>query len=69
MGRSSCGRRFVRQWHTYVNGVVPASSTIEWWLARFRYGSMEWLWRGFTYRQVPPLRVAATPAAAPTSAA
>ena len=28
----------------------------HWWLARFRYGPMEWLWRGFTYRQVPPLR-------------
>ncbi|MEO8312757.1 MAG: DUF418 domain-containing protein [Caldimonas sp.] len=29
-----------------------------WWLARFRYGPMEWLWRSFTYRQVPPLRIA-----------
>ncbi len=28
----------------------------HWWLARFRYGPMEWLWRGFTYRQVPPMR-------------
>lgn len=27
----------------------------HWWLARFHYGPMEWLWRGFTYRQVPPL--------------
>jgi uncharacterized protein len=36
----------------------------HWWLARFRYGPLEWLWRGFTYRQVPPLRVAAaTPSA------
>lgn len=34
----------------------------HWWLKRFRYGPMEWLWRGFTYRQTPPLRVA--PAAA-----
>jgi uncharacterized protein len=40
----------------------------HWWLARFRYGPMEWLWRGFTYRQVPPLRIAGTPAA-PTQAA
>jgi uncharacterized protein len=31
----------------------------HWWLARFRYGPMEWLWRGFTYRQVPPMRIAA----------
>jgi uncharacterized protein len=41
----------------------------HWWLARFRYGPMEWLWRGFTYRQVPPLRIASTPAATPTQAA
>ncbi len=38
----------------------------HWWLARFRYGPMEWLWRGFTYRQVPPLRIA--PAGTPTPA-
>jgi uncharacterized membrane protein YeiB len=29
----------------------------HWWLSRYRYGPMEWLWRGFTYRQVPPLRI------------
>ena len=39
----------------------------HWWLARFRYGPMEWLWRGFTYRQVPPLRIA--PAVKPAPAA
>jgi uncharacterized protein len=27
-----------------------------WWLARFHYGPMEWLWRGFTYWHLPPLR-------------
>ena len=32
----------------------------HWWLARFRYGPMEWLWRGFTYRQVPPFRIASS---------
>jgi len=30
----------------------------HWWLARFRYGPMEWFWRGFTYRQMPPMRIA-----------
>lgn len=35
----------------------------HWWLSRFRYGPMEWLWRGFTYREVPPLRIAAGPQA------
>ncbi len=28
----------------------------RWWLARFRYGPMEWLWRAVTYLQWPPLR-------------
>ena len=41
----------------------------HWWLARFRYGPVEWLWRGFTYRQVPPLRITQAPAAGPAQAA
>jgi uncharacterized membrane protein YeiB len=28
----------------------------HWWLSRFHYGPMEWLWRGFTYGHVPQLR-------------
>jgi uncharacterized protein len=28
----------------------------HWWLSRFHYGPMEWLWRGFTYWQVPRFR-------------
>ncbi len=28
-----------------------------WWLSRFRYGPMEWLWRGFTYRHTPKFRI------------
>ena len=27
----------------------------RWWLARFRYGPMEWLWRWFTYARRPAL--------------
>jgi len=41
----------------------------HWWLSRFRYGPMEWLWRGFTYRQVPPLRLAAPAPTAPAQPA
>jgi len=26
------------------------------WLRSFRFGPVEWLWRGFTYLQWPPLR-------------
>ncbi len=28
----------------------------RWWLARFRFGPMEWLWRAATYMTWPPLR-------------
>lgn len=28
----------------------------RWWLARFRYGPAEWLWRAFTYGACPRLR-------------
>jgi uncharacterized membrane protein YeiB len=29
----------------------------HWWLSKFRYGPMEWFWRGFTYRQMPKFRI------------
>ena len=29
----------------------------HWWLSKFRYGPMEWFWRGFTYRQIPKFRL------------
>ncbi|GAB3732111.1 DUF418 domain-containing protein [Luteimonas pelagia] len=28
----------------------------HWWLARFRFGPMEWLWRSVTYARVQPMR-------------
>jgi uncharacterized protein len=28
----------------------------RWWLERFRFGPLEWLWRGATYGQFPALR-------------
>jgi uncharacterized protein len=28
-----------------------------WWVRRFRYGPVEWLWRGVTYLKFPPMRV------------
>lgn len=26
-----------------------------WWLTRFRFGPMEWLWRSLTYRRMQPM--------------
>lgn len=28
----------------------------HWWLARFQYGPVEWVWRALTYRTWPPMR-------------
>ncbi|MDB5917838.1 MAG: hypothetical protein JWR40_2072 [Massilia sp.] len=30
----------------------------HWWLARFRYGPAEWLWRAVTYLKMPAMRIA-----------
>lgn len=30
----------------------------NWWLARFRFGPMEWLWRSLTYRKIQPMLAA-----------
>jgi uncharacterized protein len=31
----------------------------RWWLARFRFGPLEWLWRSITYGRLQPWRAAA----------
>lgn len=28
----------------------------KWWLARYRFGPVEWLWRSFTYAAIQPMR-------------
>ncbi|WP_426175951.1 DUF418 domain-containing protein [Massilia sp. TWR1-2-2] len=35
----------------------------HWWLARFRYGPAEWLWRAITYMKIPAMRIDSAPAA------
>ena len=35
----------------------------RWWLARFRFGPLEWLWRSITYGQRQPWRIDARAAA------
>jgi uncharacterized protein len=37
--------------------IFPAQMVLSaWWLARFRYGPMEWLWRSLTYGRLQPMR-------------
>lgn len=50
---------------TAVLGIVITAYALQigvcrWWLARFRYGPLEWAWRGLTYGHWPPLRQPAT---------
>ena len=49
-----------RSWQmVYVLAVLLLQIPLShWWLARFRYGPAEWLWRAFTYWQWPPMRLA-----------
>lgn len=37
----------------------------RWWLARFRFGPLEWLWRSATYARLPPMRLERTGEAVP----
>ena len=50
--------------------VVLQIAFSHFWLARFRYGPVEWLWRALTYWTIPPMRLGAPPrlAAAETPA-
>ena len=41
----------------------------HWWLGRFRYGPMEWLWRAITYWQLPAMRRGEEPALVARAAA
>ncbi|HSN69491.1 MAG TPA: DUF418 domain-containing protein, partial [Thermoanaerobaculia bacterium] len=37
---------------------IPLSA---WWMRRFRFGPVEWVWRSLTYGRMQPMRAAATP--------
>ena len=43
--------------------VVFQIALSHFWLARFRYGPMEWLWRAVTYWTIPPMRITSSPEA------
>ena len=50
---------WLRAWQVVFVAVVFSAQIVfsHWWLARFRYGPMEWVWRAFTYRQTPAIRI------------
>ena len=29
----------------------------KWWMARFRFGPLEWIWRSATYKSWQPIRI------------
>jgi len=47
-----------RAWQVLFVAVVISLQLAwsHWWLARFRYGPMEWFWRAITYWRAPPMR-------------
>jgi len=52
--------RLPRAWQPLFVVSVFALQVVfsRWWLSRYRYGPMEWLWRWITYGQSPTLRLA-----------
>jgi len=51
------GPAAVTAWATLFFAVQVVAC--EWWLRRFRFGPMEWLWRSLTYLKWQPMRVGA----------
>jgi uncharacterized protein len=47
--------------HAAILGVavyVAQAVASAWWLRRFRFGPVEWIWRAATYGELPPFRAA-----------
>jgi uncharacterized membrane protein YeiB len=55
LGHWGLGRAWQLVFATVLLALQIAFS--HWWLSRYRFGPMEWLWRGFTYRRTPALRL------------
>lgn len=51
------GMRLGATWFPLLALVILVAQTIlsQWWLARYRFGPMEWLWRSLTYRSRQPM--------------
>ena len=50
--------QIARVWHPFLVFGFFAVQVLfsHWWLARFRFGPAEWLWRSLTYARVQPMR-------------
>ena len=55
LGFYGMGRAWQLAWCVAVYAMLLLFAHL--WLAHFRYGPMEWLWRSFTYRQLPRMRL------------
>jgi uncharacterized protein len=64
------GGRVGATWFIPLALAILAGQTLfsSWWLARFRFGPMEWLWRSLTYRRRQPMRRITPSGAAPAPA-
>jgi uncharacterized membrane protein YeiB len=53
-----------RAWQLVFALVLCAGQIVlsHWWLRRYRYGPLEWLWRAITYLEWPVMRVGQHPA-------
>ncbi len=60
-GRAAAASGLVLTVAIYLLGVAFSC----WWLARYRFGPMEWLWRSLTYGRRQPLRLATREGGAP----
>jgi uncharacterized protein len=58
-----------RSWQVvYVAAVFTLQVVFsQWWLSRFRYGPMEWVWRVFTYLKLPAMRLSTAPSTNPVA--
>jgi uncharacterized membrane protein YeiB len=54
LGFYGMGRAMQLVWVVVVYALLLV--LCHWWLKRFRYGPMEWLWRAITYLHVPSMR-------------
>ena len=51
---------------TVIAGIVIGFFAVQviasrWWLGRYAYGPMEWVWRAFTYGERPPMKLRPDP--------